>query len=146
MDTFGTCDAFVKINYLGKSIKTSVVTQKNDEAYWSQEIWLPIQAPLVSGRIAMSVYDRDTTVDDLVGSMSFDVQQIIKDSKGGKPWFWKDIYGAASGVSGSDTDKMNCVPEIASHWKGRILMQVSVRLSDKPEMKIRSVSEKNIQR
>lgn len=143
MDTFGTIDAFVKVDYLGKSIKTSVVTQKNDQLYWSQEIWLPVQAPLVSSRIVLSLLDEDTTTNELVGSMSFQIHKIIKLAKQGKefPWFWKDIYGSAPNVSGKHTDEMNTVPEIASHWKGRILMQVTAEKTDKPEMKLKNVED-----
>jgi hypothetical protein len=125
MDTFGTCDAFVKVNYLGKTIKTSVVTQTNDEVFWGQEIWIPVQAPLMSSRIVMSVFDSDTTSDDIIGSMSFELNKILDrcDTDDCK-WKWKDIYGAAPDVGGKHTDLMNSFPEYASHWRGRILMQV----------------------
>lgn len=147
MDSFGTCDAFVKVKYLGKSIKTSVVTQKNDQVYWAQEIWLPVQFPIVSSRVVMQVYDYDTASDDIVGSISFDVVDIIKKARSGEnnTWFWKDIYGAPMGVSGEHTDEMNRVPEIASQWKGRILMQVAADRTEKPEMKIKHVEEEVMQ-
>jgi len=120
MDSFGTCDAFVKVNYLGKSIKTSVVTQKKDQVFWAQEIWL---------------------------SISFDVVDIIKQAQknDGSDWLWKDIYGSALGVSGKSTDEMNKVPEIASHWKGRILMNVVAEKTDKPEMKMKNISDEVMQ-
>ena len=147
MDSFGTCDAFVKVNYLGKSIKTSVVTQKKDQVFWAQEIWLPVQYPIVSSRIVMQVYDYDTASDDIVGSVSFDVVDIIKQSQknDGSDWLWKDIYGSALGVSGKSTDEMNKVPEIASHWKGRILMNVVAEKTDKPEMKMKNISDEVMQ-
>jgi hypothetical protein len=40
---------------------------------------------------------------------------------------------------------MNLVPEIASHWRGRILMQVTAKSSDKPEMRIKNVDDKTMQ-
>lgn len=143
MDTFGTCDAFIQVDYMGKSVKTSVVTQKNDQVYWSQEIWLPVQAPIVSSRVVLTVYDADATTNELVGSMSFEIHKIIKITKEKEefPWFWKDIYGSALDVSGKHTDEMNKVPEIASHWKGRILMQVAVEKTDKPEMRVKKVTD-----
>jgi len=30
------------------------------------------------------------------------------------------------------------VPEIASHWRGRILMQIAVEQTDKPQMKVKT--------
>lgn len=35
---------------------------------------------------------------------------------------WKNVYGAPVGCSGKITDKMNLNPELASFWKGRILV------------------------
>lgn len=147
MDTFGTCDAFVKVKYLGKTITTSVVKQQNNEVYWGQEIWIPVQAPLVSSRIVMSVFDSDTASDDIIGSMSFEIHTILQRTRDDNqfPWLWKDIYGAAPDVSGKHTDEMNLVPESASHWRGRILMQVTCEKSDKPEMKVAKVSQEVFQ-
>jgi len=115
------------VKYLGKTIKTSVVTQKHDQVFWGQEIWIPVQAPIVSSRIVMTAYDSDTAADDTVGSMAFELHEILREAKRTHqfPWFWKDIYGAAPDVSGTHTDEMNKVPEYASHWRGRILMQVA---------------------
>ena len=48
---------------------------------------------------------------------------------------WKNIYGAPLHVSGKNTDRMNANPEIASLWKGRILMQVVAEETDKPIFK-----------
>ena len=139
MDNFGTWDAFVKINYLGKTIQTNVVKQTNNQVYWAQELWIPVQTPLVSSRIVLTMYDEDVTTNETVGSMSFQIHEIIKKAKTTKtsPWYWKDIYGAALGVTGKHTEEMNLIPEIASTWRGRVLMQVAIEKSDKPEMKVK---------
>lgn len=144
MDYFGECDAFVEVNYLGKTIKTSTVTQSNEQVFWGQEIWLPIQAPLVSSRIVMSIFDYDSTSgNDIIGSMSFQIDKILNRERKTKkfPWMWKDIYGAPINVKGKHTDEMNRVPEMASQWKGRIFMQVCLKKSEKPEMKVETINE-----
>jgi hypothetical protein len=41
--------------------------------------------------------------------------------KNGK-YFWKNVYGSPLGYSGDNVKKMNNLPEVASNWKGRILM------------------------
>lgn len=129
----------MRINYLGKTIQTNVVKQSNNQVYWTQELWIPVQTPLVSSRLVMTVYDEDVTSYDTIGSMSFQIHEIIKKAKTSKdsPWYWKDIYGSAEGVSGKHTDEMNRIPEAASTWRGRVLMQVVVEKSDKPEMKVK---------
>ena len=40
---------------------------------------------------------------------------------------------------------MNKIPEIASHWRGRILIQVACEKTENPEMKLRRVSENVIE-
>jgi hypothetical protein len=135
------------VNYLGKEIKTSVVTMKNDEIFWAQEIWLPVQYPLVSSRIVMTVYDEDPTKYDVVGSIAFDIKKIIEDIETQEdfPWYWKDIYGAPSGYSGTYSDEMDRVPEVASRWRGRILMQVTAEETENPKMKLRKVDQDILQ-
>ena len=148
MDTYGDCDAYVQVSYLGKKIQTRTVAQKNGQVMWAQEIWLPVQAPLVSSRLVMQVIDYDSSSsDDMIGSIAFKIHEILQDSKENKefPWKWRDIYGAPSGVSGKHTDEMNKTPEIASHWRGRILMQVVCKETDSPKMKIKNVSDKTLQ-
>ena len=148
MDTYGDCDAYVQVSHMGKKIKTRTVAQKNSQVMWAQEIWLPVQAPLVSGRLVMQVIDYDrTNPDDMIGSITFKIHEILQDSQHNKvfPWKWRDIYGAPSGVSGKHTDEMNKTPEIASNWRGRILMQVVCKETESPKMKIKNVSEKTLQ-
>lgn len=132
------------MNYLGKTIKTSVVQQKNDQVFWGQEIWIPVHAPLVSSRLVMSVFDYDAVdSNDIVGSMCFELHEILRRANESNefPWMWKDIYGAAPGVTGEHTDLMNTIPEYASHWRGRILMQVVCEMTENPQMKLMNVSE-----
>lgn len=80
MDTFGTIDAFVRLDYLGKKLKTEVITQKKSEkdVMWDQELWIPVQLPIVSDRIVMKVYDYDTASDDIVASMVFHLKDFIE--------------------------------------------------------------------
>lgn len=144
MDTFGSTEAYVKVTYLGRTIQTKAVKQRHDEVYWAQEIWIPVQAPLVSGRIVMTVHDHDVgRVDDDIGAISFDIAKILQASEESDefPWYWNDVYGSALGVSGKNTNIMNRMPEKASHWKGRILMQVGVEKTERPEMKLNRVDE-----
>ena len=131
---------------LGKELQTKTITQSNDQAFWGQELWIPVQTPLVSSRLVMSVYDSDVTTDEIVGSMSFQIHEIIKLSKKIKsfPFLWKNIYGSHLGVSGKHTDEMNAIPEIASCFKGRILMQIAVEKTDKPQLKVANVDEETL--
>ena len=87
------------------------------------------------------VYDEDTIKDEIVGAIHFDLKDIIPDANG-KPgrlngkFDWKNIYGAPMDCSGKWVDKMNENPEIATLWKGRILIQCWAEKTEKPLLKI----------
>jgi hypothetical protein len=85
----------------------------------------------------MKLFDEDKISDEIVGSMLFNIKEIIG-KKNGK-FFWKNIYGAPLGRSGDNCKNMNNNPEVGSTWKGRILMQVEAIKTDKPELKLKDL-------
>ena len=74
----------------------------------------------MSGRLVMKLYDEDKLGDEIVGSIIFNLKDCIEKRNG--LFFWKNIYGAPLDKSGENTNMMNSNPDIASTWKGRILM------------------------
>jgi hypothetical protein len=96
------------------------------------------------------VYDHNTGIpDELIGSIHFELRDILPDRNGnpGKlvnRYDWKQIYGAPMDISGKITDKMNENPEIASFWKGRILMRCSCEKTEKPKLKVKQLDEAEI--
>ena len=48
-------------------------------------------------------------------------------------YMWENIYGAPPDTDGDVADKMNDNPEIASHWRGRMLLEISCEECDKPK-------------
>ena len=132
MDRFGTIDAYIKLEYYEQKLKTEVVTQKNGVVNWDEEFWLPVQLPIVAPRLVLKVYDHDKLSDDICGSMILDLKKIV-DNLNGKVQ-WKNLFGAPLDCSGEHTNLMNENPEVASLWKGRILMQVTSDITDKPLM------------
>jgi hypothetical protein len=67
------------------------------------------------------LYDYDSAgSDELVGSMIFSIKDIV--NAGIRTFKWVNLYGAPLGYSGDNTTKMNNNPEIASTWKGRLLL------------------------
>jgi len=83
--------------------------------------------------------------DETVGSMLFDVNEIIEtkdDPKINGKFGWKNIYGSPMGLSDSEAKRaMNDNPEKASFWKGRILMQVCVEETEKPVAKVAQIDD-----
>lgn len=130
----GSTDAYVKLEWKSQKIKTKVSEiPEGGECYWNEEILLPVQTPVMGGRIVLKVMDEDTISDETIGSIILNAKDIIEDING--KFFWKNIYGAPLGVSGSSTKYMNENPEAASTWKGRILMQVVAKKTEKPVMR-----------
>lgn len=107
---------------------------KDNIVDWNEEILLPQQLPIMSGKITMQLFDEDKLSDEIVGSMVFNAKDIVGNING--KFFWKNIYGAPLGASGENTKMMNANPEHASTWKGRILMQAVAEKIDKPEIKV----------
>jgi hypothetical protein len=105
---------------------------------------------LIGGRIVFKLYDWDLTSDELIGAMNFDMKDILPDSKGNKGkmdgvYDWKNVKGAPLGVSGKISDAMNHNPEIASLWKGRILVQCTCEKTDKPLLKVEKIEDEQVE-
>jgi len=79
MDTFGTIDAYIYGKFNGKAIRTVAVTARKELCAIEQEFWLPIQWPLASDRLLLQLYDEDTIMDSIVGSMHFSLRKMIAD-------------------------------------------------------------------
>jgi hypothetical protein len=98
----------------------------------------------MTGKIKMELYDEDRVSDEIVGSMLFNAKEIVGPLNG--RFFWKNIYGAPLGKSGENTNIMNHNPDLASTWKGRILMQAIAEKVEKPEITVLDLDDdtKNI--
>lgn len=54
---------------------------------------------------------------------------------------WINLYGGPVGYMGSTTEKMNKNPDLASTWKGRILVEYFVKDIKYPVMKIKPIKD-----
>lgn len=138
-------DAYIKLEYRTSKLKTKIIkAMEGGTAHWYQEMLVPAQVPIIGGRLVFKVYDDDLSGDEIVGSIFYDLRDIIPDANG-KPgklngrFEWKNIYGAPMEMSGKWVDKMNENPEVASYWKGRILVQAVAELSEKPLLLVKDM-------
>jgi len=139
----GSIDAYVTCTYMGKKLKTKVVTQgKEERVFWNQEFLLPCQLPIMASKLKMKLWDEDKLSDEIVGSFSFNLKSMIKDMNG--LFFWKNIYGSPLNVSGDTKKAMNENPDIASTWKGRLLMQVVAVETENPILKVTDIPEDDL--
>lgn len=78
--------------------------------------------------------------DDVLGSIYLSVKELVKARTGLR---WLNIYGApTSTLSNATKVEMNNNPELASQWKGRILVYFNVERTKSPEARIRPVDLK----
>lgn len=91
-------------------------------------------SPVVASRIVLKVYDYDTaSTDTLIGSIISNFRHI--NGKYNGKIRWENIYGAPPGKHGKNTDLMNRSPELASTWKGRVLLQYKCAKSEEAYLK-----------
>lgn len=136
-------DAYVMTEFKKKKLKSSVQVMKEDDprVEWNQEIWVPAQIPIISKRLILKVMDQDDIKDEVVGSLLFDTQDIVDGKFQGK-FFWANIYGSPLNLSNSEAKRdMNENPELASNWKGRILMQIECSETEKPVAKVCKIDQ-----
>ena len=83
----------------------------------------------------------DMQSDEIAGSLSFDTKDLIENEHGhGGMFRWKNIYGSPLGLSGSNYKRlMNTIPDHASTWKGRVLVQAIAEPTDKPLLKVQMI-------
>lgn len=87
---------------------------------WDEEMLIPIQVPIVNDKLVFKVYDKDFNGKEIIGSMIFSKKEILEKYEG--KFRWVNIYGSHTNYSGKVSDEMNSNPEIASAWKGRVLI------------------------
>ena len=84
--------------------------------------------------------DEDELIDETIGSLLLNVGDIIDGKCNG--FSWKNVYGSPMGQSDSREKRaMNENPEIASNWKGRVLIQITCEKTEKPVAKVETVDD-----
>lgn len=136
-------NAYLKVEFAGNpAIKTRKVYESGRTGLspeFMEQLWIPVQIPTMSQRIAVSLWDSDFFGDSLVAHQYFDfkkVPRIERQPSGG--WFtpnefdgpppqWSNLYGAPVDLRGRKAGKkMNTYPETASSYRGRVLLSMHV--------------------
>ena len=147
MDSGGTIDAFCVAKFAGAEQKTSikVADEATMNVYWYEEVYLPVMQPCVSSKFYVNLWDYDRVAfkNDLVGSFSFNWGEIEKGSY--KDYFWANIYGADPSCDNEEATLMNNVEELASYWRGRILMRIWVEDIPKAVLKTSEIIEPKLE-
>mmetsp|Transcript_18982 Transcript_18982/g.23510 ORF Transcript_18982/g.23510 Transcript_18982/m.23510 type:complete len:157 (-) Transcript_18982:4702-5172(-) len=73
----GCMDALVCAKIGGKEIKTNCITTEHDAAEWYETLLIPVRMPIMSGKLVLSVMDRDNVTDEKAGSLIFDFKELL---------------------------------------------------------------------
>lgn len=80
---------------------------------------MPVLAPFINLRLM----DEDNVKDEMSGTVRLKTKDLIENEWCHGQFTWKNFYGSPLGQSGSDIkDEMNKDPDIATSWKGRVLI------------------------
>ena len=96
---------------------------------------VPVQTPVLQDRLVIEVWDYNTiSSDSHIGSLILSAKQLVAEgSKEGGFFVWKSLYGSPAEATGEAADAMNKNPDIASDWKGRVLLHIQSEELDKPK-------------
>ncbi len=141
----------------GKPVKTRVTTVHGESRHqinpsFNYELWYPVSLPTMTQLVKFNVWDKDTGGQELIGNISEKFNRIKKATGQSLPLQWYNMYGApefkqeklaanlAKGVNviakkaqqqfAAEIDWgmfYNNSPEKASAYKGRALLEFSIR-------------------
>jgi hypothetical protein len=72
-------DCYFTTNYKNTTLKTKVITQEKGgkPIRFEEEMWIPLQIPLLQKHLIIKCMDQDTGFDETAGSMSFNIEDLI---------------------------------------------------------------------
>lgn len=147
MDTGnGTVDAYCVVSFATAKNRTRTETADKGTmtCEWYQEIWLPVCQPCIANKVSLVIMDNDTFGDDeLVGSLSFNFDKIPYEEN--SKFMWANIFGAPENISNESAALMNTNDKLASHWRGRILLRLFKKDSEKATMKTLSIKTPEVE-
>lgn len=88
----------------------------------------------MADRLVIDTYDHnDLAFHSHIGSLILQVKKLLKDgSVPGGFFTWCSLYGSPADNSGVEADAMNKNPDIASKYKGMVLLHIQAESNDKP--------------
>ena len=80
--------------------------------------------------------DEDQLEDEMAATIRLKTKTLIESKYMHGQFTWKNFYGSPLNQSGSDIKKeMNLMPEVATTWKGRVLIQTVLEECPEPIQK-----------
>lgn len=81
----------------------------------------------------------------MAGTISLSTKDLIENEWMHDHYSWKSFYGSPLNQSNSKAkEEMNRNPEVASNWKGRVLVQTIVEQCEKPKHCKRMIKQEHL--
>lgn len=129
-------DAYIKARVAGGDAVRTRVRSKKGKRFelnpsFNEELLLVIREPSMADSIQFSVYDWDQVGSDELVANVYQSVKLIKACGNKIGPFWANLYGAPLGlknigIGDSVKKQMNTYPEIATTYRGRILMTLRI--------------------
>lgn len=142
LDIGGTLDAYCVAEFSGNKATSQyyAADTANRSVTWNEDLLVPAILPVVSGKVKLSIWDHDLgSKDDFVGEIYFDVDDILKGKL--ERLFWANLYGSPPGVLDDWMFKMGADPNLATFWRGRVLIGLKAVEMDQPELAAKPIPD-----
>lgn len=75
----GSIDAFLKVEYKGKKLKTKVMKPDDKVVKWWQQFLIPVEVPVINNKLILKVFDSDDySPDELAATTELNIKSMIK--------------------------------------------------------------------
>ena len=103
---------------------------------------------MLSDRLVLSFYDDAVGSDNLFGSLVMSVKQLIALGKQPNGYTnWESLYGCQKGMDGNEKgEEMNLNPEMASNWRGQVLINVVAKQEEKPKKLVQEMNKELVEK
>ncbi|KAI3376173.1 hypothetical protein L3Q82_016697 [Scortum barcoo] len=145
-------DPLVEIHFAGKTVCTKIL-EKNANPQWNQSLVMPIRFPSMCEKMRIRILDWDrASHNDVIGSTHLCMSKIsapggeidVDDSLGFLPTFgpcFVNLYGSPREFTAFNDphEVLNLGKGEGVAYRGRVLLEISTKLVDKPEQKTEDI-------
>ncbi|XP_053717199.1 dysferlin isoform X5 [Synchiropus splendidus] len=150
-------DPLVEIHFAGKTVCTKIL-ERNANPQWHQSLTMPIRFPSMCEKMRIRILDWDrASHNDVIGTAHLCMSKIsapggeidVDDSLGFLPTFgpcFINLYGSPREfLAFSDPhEALNLGKGEGVAYRGRVLLEVTTKLMDKPESKTEDISSDDL--
>lgn len=131
------CDPYVLLDFAGRQAKTSILAGQN--VTFNEVLHFPVIEPLMSDVVKVQLYDYDLgSADDLIGTVFLSYKELRAHPLAPR---WFNMYGGPEFCDSDVAMEMNNGITEGTNYRGRVLIEASVRQVNKPKISIEKIED-----